>query len=180
MTRNVAFATCSKRPELTDDDQLAVKVLARRGIRATPALWDSTAVDWRLFDAVVIRSTWDYCQRYESYLSWIDLLENLGVPLWNPIDVIRWNSEKTYLCDLARHDVPMAPMVIVGRGTTPSLAGIVQEQGWAKAVVKPTVGAAACDSWLTDPKIALHEQSAFDGLLLKSDVIVQEFLPQVT
>ena len=56
----VAFATYGQEPGITADDAPAAAVLGRAGVAVTPAVWDDPAVDWAAFDAVVIRSTWDY------------------------------------------------------------------------------------------------------------------------
>src|SRR5258707_10972743 len=108
---NIAFITYNQLPALTPDDQLAVAELNKRGISITPAVWDSDEVDWKTFDALVIRSVWDYWTRYSAFQSWLGVIENLGIPVWNPLDVIRWNSDKTYLRDLAEQGVPTVPSV---------------------------------------------------------------------
>ena len=57
---SVAFATYDQEPGISADDALAAEVLGRAGVAVTPAVWDDPGVDWSAFDAVVIRSTWDY------------------------------------------------------------------------------------------------------------------------
>ena len=56
----VAFATARDWPDLVADDRLAARVLAERGVDVVPAIWDEPAEDWSRFDAVVVRSCWDY------------------------------------------------------------------------------------------------------------------------
>jgi hypothetical protein len=176
---NIAFITYNQLPALTPDDQLAVAELGKRGITVTPAVWDSDEVDWKTFDALVIRSVWDYWTRYEAFQSWLGVIENLHIPLWNPLDVIRWNSDKTYMRDLASQGVPMVPSVIVPKNTARSLESVVKDHGWAKAIVKPTIAGNGHETWMTDPKLARDDQSAFEALLKKSDVMVQPFIPEV-
>jgi len=177
--QNVAFVTCAQFANLSDDDQVAVAALEKRGISVEPVLWDSEAVDWKSFDAIVLRSTWDYYKRFDEFSAWLDTIEGLGAPLWNPIKTVRWNSEKTYLRDLTKQGVMMAPTIIIERGATRSLEGLVKDNGWAKAVVKPVVGAAGSDAWLTDPQVAGDDQSAFDTLLKRSGVIIQAFIQKL-
>jgi glutathione synthase/RimK-type ligase-like ATP-grasp enzyme len=177
---NVAFVTYDKLPDLTPDDQLAVAELAKRDITVTPALWDSDQIDWKSFDALIIRSVWDYWTRYAAFQSWLGVIENLDVPIWNPLDVLRWNSEKLYMRDLAAQGVAMVPTVIVPQHTARSLEAVVRDHGWSKAIVKPTIAAGAYETWMTDPQLAREDQSAFDSLLKKSDVMVQPFIPEVT
>jgi hypothetical protein len=95
MESKVAFATYSELPDLIEGDRLAVDALKKRGIAAQPTLWDDAGVDWSQYSAVVIRSCWDYHQRPREFFSWLARLEALAVPLWNPVEIVRWNMDKT-------------------------------------------------------------------------------------
>jgi hypothetical protein len=93
----IALATSSKYPDLTHDDRLLLHPLTERGIDAEPAIWDAPARDWTSFDAVVIRSCWDYHLKYEAFLSWIGSLKEARIPVWNSAALVRWNANKSYL-----------------------------------------------------------------------------------
>src|SRR5215469_3032152 len=88
----VALVTSSKIPNLTADDRLLVTVLAESAIRGEPAIWDDAAVDWSSYDAIILRSTWDYHVKTEKFLRWIDFLADARAPLWNPPTLVRWNA----------------------------------------------------------------------------------------
>ena len=64
-----------------------------RGSRGTTRRRTGTA-----FDSVVIRSTWDYTKTARRYLRWVD---SVGPRLHNSPEIVRWNSDKHYLGDLA-------------------------------------------------------------------------------
>jgi hypothetical protein len=121
-------------PEFTDDETLAA-VLAERGIEAERIPWDDAGAAWASFDAVVIRSTWDYAPRREEFVAWA---ESVGSRLHNSPDVVRWNSDKRYLGELARDGIAVVQTTYVAPGETAQLDGEV--------VVKPTVSAGAKDS----------------------------------
>ena len=61
--QRVALVTCVAHPELYEDDRLLPPALAQLGIRAVTAIWSDVAIDWASFDALVIRSPWDYFER---------------------------------------------------------------------------------------------------------------------
>ncbi len=68
-------------------------------------MWDDPSVGWHAFRLVVIRSTWDYANRRDTFLEWC-----AGVPtVLNPLPVITWNTDKTYLRALAAAGVPTVP-----------------------------------------------------------------------
>ena len=95
--------------------------------------WDDPGVDWSGFDAVVIRSTWDYADRLAEFHEWIRRVES-ETTLINNADAVRWSSDKRYLADLAEEGIEIVPTTFVAPGeTAPEVTGL--------HVVKPTVGA---------------------------------------
>lgn len=132
----VAIATCAGMPaEFTDDARLEER-LRERGVKASRRPWDDPATDWRGFDAVVIRSTWDYSRRREEFLLWV---EAVGERLHNAPGLVRWNSDKRYLADLAAAEIPAVETAFVAPGAPlPPID--------AEVVVKPTVSAGGRDT----------------------------------
>jgi hypothetical protein len=62
--QHVAFVTYQQQPALSTSDALVVEPLRAYGVTVHAVPWDAP-VDWRRFDAVVLRSNWDYQQRPE-------------------------------------------------------------------------------------------------------------------
>ncbi|MGB3737036.1 MAG: hypothetical protein WA964_18915 [Ilumatobacter sp.] len=95
--------------------------------------WDDLDVDWSVFDAVIIRSTWDYADRLPEFLDWIRSVES-ETTLINGAAAVRWSTDKRYLADLAAEGIEIAPTVFVAPGeAAPDVTGL--------HVVKPAVGA---------------------------------------
>lgn len=176
----VALATCAAIPSLTDDDRLLIPALAARGISAVPAVWDDDGIDWRSFAAVVIRSTWDYHRHSQRFLAWIDRLETLGVRLINSAPVLRWNAEKTYLRELAAAGIPVVETRWVERGDAASLLEILRDNGWSRAVVKPSIAATAYRTWSTSLATAVRDEGRFRELAADGRVLVQPFVEAIT
>lgn len=169
----VAFATWRSQPELTADDRLAVEPLVRRGIAVEPAVWSAADAEWQEFDAVVLRSTWDYHVRARAFGRWIDRLEGLSVRVFNSPGLIRWNLDKRYLVELEKRGVPVEPTVWLERGECTDLQMVLAANGWEEAVVKPTVSASAHHTWRTSPAAAPVDQATLDRMLARSSVMVQ-------
>ena len=141
--KNVAFATSSAWPELTPDDRLAVEAFRARGMGVSPAVWSDPAVTWSAFDAIVIRSTWDYHRRFAEFDKWLTLLERVRCTVWNPCRLLRWNANKRYLAELAERGVPIVPTAWMPADGGPPLGEIMDANGWDDVVVKPTISATA-------------------------------------
>jgi glutathione synthase/RimK-type ligase-like ATP-grasp enzyme len=129
----IALATCSYFPEGDEDD---AGLPAAIGGETVFAIWDDPAVDWSTFDLVVVRSTWDYQGRREEFLAWA---RGLGDRLVNPPEVLAWNTDKTYLRELADAGLPVVPTELVAPG-----AAFAAPAG--EYVVKPTVSAGSRDT----------------------------------
>lgn len=177
--QRIALATYSRLPSLGDDDRLLASSLAGLGVSAEAVVWDSPDAPWADFAAVVIRSCWDYQHRLAEFHAWIERLEQLRVPVWNPPALLRWNSHKGYLRDLASAGVRTVPTRWLTRGARVALAELLTAAGWQEAVVKPAVSASAHGTWRTSLASAAGDQARFDTLLTTGDVMVQPYVAAV-
>jgi hypothetical protein len=126
----VLLATCAELPDGDEDGSILVDTLTGFGVSARWAAWTDPEVDWAA-GLVVLRSTWDYTANLDAFLSWISGLPRVA----NPAAVVRWNTDKVYLAELAAAGVPTVPTEIAPPGVTPTLPTDVE------FVVKPSVGA---------------------------------------
>ena len=175
----IAFATSSAVPTLTGDDHLLVSALSKRSIDVEPAVWNDPAVDWSRYDGVVIRSTWDYHLAHGAFTAWLDALERAGIPVWNPVPLVRWNSEKTYLRSLESAGVAVVPTRWAECGDTTPLAAVLSAEGWNDAVVKPAVSASAHQTWRTSRACAGADDAKYRAMVAGGRVLVQPFLDVV-
>ena len=173
----VALATCEAVPDLVQDDRLLIPALAARGIAARPAVWDDDAVAWHEFDAVVIRSCWDYHFKVDRFEAWTRRLEADGIPLLNPPALLRWNARKIYLRDLADRGVAIVPTRFVDGPGRP-LDEILREAGWDQAVVKPVVSASAHETWRARRGDAA-DMERFERLVARMPLMVQPFVEEI-
>jgi glutathione synthase/RimK-type ligase-like ATP-grasp enzyme len=176
----IAFVSHAALPHLSADDQLAVQELGRRGTAVAAVVWDDPNVDWLAFDLVVIRSTWDYPQRSNAFLDWLEHLERVGARVWNPPQLVRWNLDKRYLRDLGVAGVATAPTVWLDADGGVALRELLEERGWRRAVVKPVVSADGVNTWSTSLDTARPDQHRFEQALSDGPLMVQRYLPEVT
>jgi glutathione synthase/RimK-type ligase-like ATP-grasp enzyme len=139
----VALATFDPAPEPHPDRDLPVLLAALRdaGADAVAVPWDDPDTDWGRFDLVLIRSAWDYSWRAAEFVTWARRTGAV-TRLANPAAVVRWNTDKRYLGDLAAAGVPVVPTRYVTPGERAGLPPEGEEfrHGY---VVKPASGAGA-------------------------------------
>ncbi len=146
MRARIALVSARAARGLDADMPPLLAALAAAGLDAAVADWDDPGVDWARFRLAILRSTWDYAERFAEFLAWAQRTAALTT-LLNPPAVIRWNTDKHYLRDLSRAGVPtvLTQFVEPGEHATEALAGFLQ-RGVAEWVVKPAVGAGSRDA----------------------------------
>jgi glutathione synthase/RimK-type ligase-like ATP-grasp enzyme len=132
----IAIATAAEVGDLDVDAPSLLAALADRGVVAETRIWDDPAVDWLAYDLVLVRSTWDYPRRREAFVAWAE-----GVPtVRNIAAVLRWNTDKRYVADLAAAGVPTVPTTFIGPGGDAALPD------WDEFVIKPTISVGSADT----------------------------------
>lgn len=169
------FLTLAEVLDFVIDDELAYEPLRALGIDVEAQPWDGD-VDWSRYDVAVIRSTWDYFHRPRKFLETIERIDR-AVKLYNGLDTIRWNIEKTYLLDLERRGVPIVPTLVRDHYEAGDLGDFFETLKVDRIIVKPVISAAALDTFLLSPGDRDDDLvRLFDGRRF----LVQPFLPAVT
>jgi glutathione synthase/RimK-type ligase-like ATP-grasp enzyme len=173
---DVILASATVLVDPDEDDAPLHAALREAGLRAVTRAWDDPTVEWGAARMVVLRSTWNYLHHHDAFLAWVDRV-SAETSLWNPAPVVRWNSHKEYLLELAAKGLPVVPTKIVRRGEKASLADLAGD--WENVVVKPAVGAG---SWGT-VRVGRGEwergQAHLDELVAARDMLVQPYFHSV-
>lgn len=138
-----------RKPNLSQtDDHLCVPALHARGVDVDFRSWKDTNTAWKDYDAVIVRSTWDYQlfpAEFRKTLRYI----HTQTKLVNPLPILEWNMDKTYLRDLQEKGVTIVPSIFC---TVAPTAALFQE--WREKllgsdnpneqlIIKPNVSATA-------------------------------------
>jgi hypothetical protein len=175
----IALVTYRDLPQLTSEDQFVCSFLQKLGVQTHAVVWDSPDVVWESYEAVVVRSCWDYHIHPSRFITWLNHLEHLQIPLWNPAPLLHWNLHKTYLRELQTQGIAIPPTCWLQRGCTAELATILADHGWKEVVIKPAISATAYHTWRASSVQGSRAQSHFAALLQHSDVLVQKFMDPI-
>ena len=104
----LAIATCRDLPDWEVDDLPFHAALRARGIDFAHIPWDCSLTEWSDFRMVLIRTTWDYTDRCEAFQDWAHGVAK-QTKLFNPPQVVRWNTDKHYLQDLEQKGNRLVP-----------------------------------------------------------------------
>lgn len=179
----IAIVNSEKQAKFTqgvtnDEDAELIAFLTEKGLDVVSAIWNDENVDWSSFNVAVIKSPWDYHNHLTEFLAWADSIDKLGVKVLNPVEIIKWNSHKKYLKDIAQKGLPVIPAEYLDKGA--AFGGHFFELfDTDKLVVKPCVSAGAQNT-ITVNKDNLQERAEEIKQLLKAeDYIIQPFVEEI-
>ena len=141
--------------------------------------WDLSDVNWNDYDIILIRSTWDYQSRIQEFLKVLDSIDKSKSLLINPLPIIRWNIEKTYLIELEAKGIGTIPSLFQKKFSPKEIIQSFLKFNCDKIIIKPVVGANADNIILGskfDIKSQLHE---IQGIYSELPHIIQPFLNSV-
>ena len=174
-SHRLALATSADHPSIQPDDAHLAASLERLGLPPVVCVWNDPAVDWAAFDAVLIRTIWDYFKHHAAFLAWLDRLDALGIPTINDSALLRWNSDKRYLLELAQHGVAIIPTRLASAAALPGVLAALPGQA---VVIKPSISGGA---WHTLRGTA--GDAAFAAAVAQlprdRDYLVQPFVPEI-
>ena len=133
----LAIATCRNIPEPDVDEDLMLTSFERRGHEVHLVAWEDEGVDWSDFDAVVVRSTWNYPLQVDAFADWIRRVD-MSTMLLNPANIMLGNLNKRYLIGLGEQGIPIIPTQYVFPRDSLELS--------EKSVIKPVIGCGSLDT----------------------------------
>ncbi len=128
-------------------DHLLFEPLKELGWQAEEVSWRKNDVDWNHFDAVIIRSPWDYQKNPKAFLEVLSEIEQSDALLENSLEIVKWNIDKTYLRDLESHGVEIVPSRWHKTFNADLFPAIFSDLKSEEIVIKPTISAGADDTF---------------------------------
>jgi glutathione synthase/RimK-type ligase-like ATP-grasp enzyme len=144
--------------------------LRGRGLSVKAASWvDADTAGARV---VLPLLSWGYHLRSDEWFTRLDALERAAARLANPAPVLRWNTTKTYLADLAAKGAPVVPTHAVERLTMEALDHAREVFGVDVLVTKPQISGGSQDT------VKLRHADGLAGCTA-GPALIQPFLPAV-
>ncbi|MEP7315864.1 MAG: hypothetical protein ABI667_04130 [Sphingomicrobium sp.] len=137
------------------------------GIAVTPRPWtDDSAYDT---DIILPLVAWGYHLDPGCWHARLDRLEEMEIPVANPVAVLRWNSDKKYLIELEAKGVPTIPTRFVAALDAAAIEDARLDFG-GDLVIKPPVSASASGTFLMEAGSEVPRDA------LGSPMMIQPFL----
>lgn len=162
----------------SEDDKL-LNFLKNKGLHIEKVIWDDPDVNWEHFQLAVLKSPWDYFDRINEFHKWLDHLETKEVKLLNPIDVVRWNTNKHYLKEIEATGLAVTPSVFISKNDQFLLNDFFEQFNSKKLIVKPCVSGGAKNTFKVTDENVEEINNQLQVLVKEEDFIVQPFLSEI-
>lgn len=179
MPHSCAFLTMENPEGFFVYDHLVFEPLRDLGWDVVEVPWSRPTRHWADFDAVVIRSPWDYQSAPERFMATLSAIEQAGARLFNPLRVCQWNLNKVYLKELQQQGVPIVPTRWMESLDATRLAELISVcDSSTRIVLKPTIGANSDGIFVLSPDEKDQSEEAVAEYATKP-FMVQPFLSSI-
>ena len=140
---------------------------------------DTAFIDWTKadglaeFDLVTPLLAWGYPRDGVAWFALLDQMEAEGLTVANPVRVLRWNSDKSYLAELDAAGVAAVPTRMSDALDEAALADARNTFGCGDLVIKPPISGGA------DGTFRLGKDDQIPTLVLGKRMMIQPFLPSI-
>ncbi len=156
------------------EDRLLKEALERKGLKAHRTYWDNPDFDWTRTRYAIFRTTWDYFDRIEAFMPWLEKTAEL-TQFINPISLLKWNMDKHYLRDLQQYGIEILDTIFIEKGEKRSLSKIASDKNWSEFILKPAISGAARHTYRFEKEGAAQFESIFAMLIANESMLLQEF-----
>lgn len=163
-----------------DEDRDLFDFLTGKGINLHREVWNDPAVNWSAYDAVILKSPWDYHEKHTEFLNWTDGLARQGIRAFNPAEVVRWNSDKHYLKDVYDSGFPTILTHYLEKNTTVNQEhSYFRELSTQRLVIKPCISAGAKNTLLVTPEEFPGLVPLINTWLKEEAYMIQPFVEEI-
>ena len=126
------------------------------------------------FDVILPLIAWGYQRDSPTWFALLDRMEAEGLPVANPSKMLRWNTDKAYLTELAEAGVATVPTLIRESLNDAALANAREILESPRLVVKPPISGGADGTFLIGPSDPLPTEAVGKRML------IQPYLPAIS
>ena len=125
------------------------------------------------FDLILPLIAWGYNRDCPAWFALLDRMEMENLPVANPAKVLRWNTDKAYLVELAKAGVATVPTLIRESLNDAAIETARDIFGTTRLVVKPPISGGADGTYLVGPSDKLPADAVGKRML------IQPYLPAI-
>lgn len=160
-------------------DHLLFEPLSELGWQAEEISWRKDNVNWDDFDAVIVRSTWDYQSDPQKFLLILERINRSSAVLFNDLATLKWNMNKTYLADLKKRGVDIVPTVWDKKFSFEKLLNYFNLFNREEIIIKPNISANADNTFYLKKSEIESKKEELENIFESRDFMAQPFMQSI-
>ncbi|MCW8109881.1 hypothetical protein OPS25_15345 [Alteromonas ponticola] len=177
--KKLAFLSTDNLDDFFVYDELLVAPFAKAGWQVDTISWHRRNINWNEYTAVIVRSTWDYQQHPEEFLSTLSEIDQSCARLENPLRLQQWNMHKTYLKDLQAQGLTIVPTLWLTKFNEHQVAAQFNEYDTDCLVLKPVLSANADDTFKLTVEELIAKSNELAEVFADRKIMVQPYVKTI-
>lgn len=177
--KNCVILTMDNLDDFVCYDSLLEIPMAHLDWKTHEISWRNKDINWNDFDAVIIRSCWDYQDHCDEFLTVLDRINKSSAILMNSLDIVHWNINKLYLAELEKQGVPIVPTIWENNYSEKALQSASEIFNNSNLIIKPCISANADDTYRLNLKGKNFEQANLKASFTEREFMIQPFMPAI-
>jgi len=153
--------------------------LQNRGLDISAEIWDDPLVEWQKYDVALLKTPWDYHQKFGQFKLWLEKIESLNIKLLNDYQTVRWNMDKHYLSEIATSGFDIIPSIFLEQGWNEELTSLFEKLGSDKIIIKPCVSGGSRNTVVLNKNVSIEDKDLVSALVSQGDFIAQPLMSQI-
>ena len=177
--RKCAILTMDRLDDFVAYDKMLDEPMVQCGWQVNHVSWHKEHVDWSQYEAVIIRSTWDYQDDADAFMAVLEAIEESDALLLNSLHVVKWNINKNYLQEVQTKGAEIVPTLWLETFDFSLVEGYFEYFETEQIVIKPTISANADNTFWLKKDSFLQKKQELQESLINRQLMVQPFIQSI-
>jgi glutathione synthase/RimK-type ligase-like ATP-grasp enzyme len=183
MRNYIAVVTCESLGDYNNnaesEDLMLAELLKEHGISYEFQVWSDPNVEWSKYSHLLIKSPWDYFDRYTEFKDWCSRIKHMGIPVFNDVETILWNSDKKYLQEIQDKGHKIIPTQFLPKDQEVALETAFADFQTDLLIFKPSVSGGAKNTIKLKQGETASYETLVNDLVKEEEFLLQPFIPEV-
>lgn len=160
-------------------DKLLIEPMKSAGWDAEEISWRNENINWNNYDAVIVRSTWDYQKDYKKFIDVLEKINNSSAHLENNFELMKWNMNKKYLFDLEQDGIRIVDTLWKNTFNFNEIKNSFYLFKTKEIIVKPNISANADNTFRLTEEDLLNRKNELEKIFENREFMVQPFMENI-
>ncbi|OGU77886.1 MAG: hypothetical protein A2V93_02720 [Ignavibacteria bacterium RBG_16_34_14] len=176
--KKVAFLSMDNLDGFVCYDHLTFEPLRNLGWQAEEISWRNPHIEWDRYDAVIVRSTWDYQSKPGKFSAVLEKINSV-THLENKLSIIKWNMNKNYLKDLQDKGIKIVNTVWEKAFIPQKFEYYFDFLDSDEIIIKPNISANAENTFRIKKDDSKNQLHIMEPVFSKREFMVQKFMKNI-